>query len=1629
MNATAKYVLLATVILASACSGGGSPRDSELSASEHSALLASSTLSAALSGRVVEPANSLIAAATTGNVEVGDDGAATYRVPVWVPDGVNGLQPALSIAYDSGGRIGTLGPKWRLNGLSVILRCPQTLAQDGIERPFGVDSFCLDGERLRRQSGTANQIGDFRTERNPFQRVVATAQDAGGVATFQVYQPDGRIFYYGRTPGSRVVFTSGPNTFTYAYYLDKIQDRFGNSILISYMSHASQFNLTGMYAQALFPSAIQWGGTYDTPGQRLVTFLYQPPSYKPFAHQRRIAGNVLVGGEHLQTISVYGPDGFGNSPMLKQYKFGYTTPSITGEQLLTSIQECDGLNVCKRPTTMTWEPGSTNYTRTDLTTTQGITDIPMSNAPTLTPGNGGSFAMPNIYRRLMAVDLNRDGRDDLVYRVWTTTCTSWVARLATASGTYGPPIALPGASDVDPGCPGGDHPGTSTSYPYTGDIVFADLDQNGYPDVIAAHGNNGGPRTTYGPYTPQINGYFAYLNNSSAPLAYSTTRLSADALGVTRADNALLAIGDVNGDGYPDIIRPGFTSVTDGGVYWFSTRFPTVSQNFIPSSVSSGLEDLAAVDADGDGISEVFRLVYNGTNSATEEVTSPTLNVTGPNAPQPDLLPMTDRQMYGMRAYGLAAQRWTADFNGDGLTDYLSVSNTYPATQIYTGIATGARTQYVMPYTGTVTNLPTASDEIGGGWQDGLDDGVRITDFNLDGRDDVVLMGNGANASGPQRSHVVVLLSDGAGGFTSFTTSIPIGDPSDGGRAATGGALKVPGARGYRTSVSLDTNGDGLPDFVQLEGGHVISYVRQGKMPDMVTQIIEGTGRRADITYAPLGDTTTYTTDGSCATANAHMGCLVRGQWITKQVADTSLERPNASQTTTQTYSYSDGQYDQNGGRGFLGFLRRDIFGPGSRHVVVSTSPGFMTLGAGYIYPTALLPATVRTDTDTPQGPNAHHYDAKSVSYGNIYTSGANNTSVTVLPNSESEASYDCAPNGAGGCSGASRLLSQTVTTPGFDIYGNLTSRTVAHVNSSGATTQLDTDTITYKPADTVNWLVRLLSKKVSSSTNYSETVTRTTNYVTSSMTQTLYSTETEPTGDNTTHLLRTYGRDGRGRLTSVADNAFPSQASCNTSCGNSCSASCNTNCAGSSNVGACLSGCMAGCVGGCTSHCEQTPNEVRTTGYQYEDADGVYVTTTTNPLLQSSRQWRHPGYGFLVEEDDPNHLARVRTYDTFGRTVLNIEMSGAKSAFAYADTENPASSGIGGVDYAVVPDDTATATQTIHLDSLGREVFRTVPVDSARAVTTWNDYDTFGRLRSKMIVTGTPAVPITTVQNSYTTTFDDLDRSISECHLAADGSNHCKTNMFDGLTVASTDESGHTVVRTVDSQGRASTETANAIPVATFGYGPFGQLESESVSSTTIGYDVLGRQVALTRFTPGIRKTVYDAYGEVVGSYKQKSDGTQAESVAYSRDKLGRLTGVVTLIGSGISRSFYYDQSPYGGGGTNTIGKLIDAFDQTNQIHFDYGANGLLMDEKWMIGLFGASQRSFGSMTYSYDAYGRVSSVTYPQNIPGGNYTPFSLAYGYDPYVGDVSSLTNNGNAVWSITNRNALGRRRRRR
>ena len=89
-----------------------------------------------------------VVGAIPATVDVSALGGATYSIPVKVPNGINGMQPGLSVVYNSQSGNGLLGWGWNIGGVSAITRVGATFYHDSIVRgvEFGeYDRFALDG--------------------------------------------------------------------------------------------------------------------------------------------------------------------------------------------------------------------------------------------------------------------------------------------------------------------------------------------------------------------------------------------------------------------------------------------------------------------------------------------------------------------------------------------------------------------------------------------------------------------------------------------------------------------------------------------------------------------------------------------------------------------------------------------------------------------------------------------------------------------------------------------------------------------------------------------------------------------------------------------------------------------------------------------------------------------------------------------------------------------------------------------------------------------------------------------------------------------------------------------------------------------------------------------------------------------------------------------------------------------------------------------------------------------------------------------------------------------------------------------------------------------------------------------
>lgn len=301
-----------------------------------------------ISGLLFSLASTSLSAAevgtTAGNFSVSPTGSASYTIPIAVPPGIAGMQPALAITYDSSGGNGPLGVGFALSGLSQITRCPTTFVQDGYLDAVDFDDndkLCLDGQRLIVISGTHHLLSggtEFRTEPESFSRIVSYR---GGSASyydpgyFKVWTKSGVTMEFGSTVDSRLTSTANNKALT--WLLNKITDLAGNSIVIEWQKDVD--------AASAVPAAIHYaysGLNGSGTAANTVTFTYE---------ENRVDSRILyVGGAPLQSTKLLKTI---SSPM-RTYQLEYGRNTNNGYARLKSVAECNG-GSCLPPTEFTWQ--------------------------------------------------------------------------------------------------------------------------------------------------------------------------------------------------------------------------------------------------------------------------------------------------------------------------------------------------------------------------------------------------------------------------------------------------------------------------------------------------------------------------------------------------------------------------------------------------------------------------------------------------------------------------------------------------------------------------------------------------------------------------------------------------------------------------------------------------------------------------------------------------------------------------------------------------------------------------------------------------------------------------------------------------------------------------------------------------------------------------------------------------------------------------------------------------------------------------------------------------------------------------------------------------------------------------
>lgn len=310
------------------------------------------------------------------------------------------MQPKIALTYNSSAGNGPLGVGWSISGLSEIVRCPQTIATNGVAGGVNDDSndrFCLGGQQLiavpAPGAATAGAYGadgtHYAKEIDDFSEIISHG-GGGNVASpdwFEVHTKSGLTLEYGNTSTSaNSQLRSANGQVVEAWALDKVTDQASNYTTITW-------NVSG---DVLYPAQINYAGNglAGTSPTNQISFSWEARNDAPTVYA---AGTAHQTGLRLQAIKTYV-----NGQLVSDYELAYQYGASTQRSEITSITKLDGSSPQNAlpPLTFAWSDAQIDE-QPDLITSIsngygasiGISYLPATSPSVVTLG--GAFSYPN----------------------------------------------------------------------------------------------------------------------------------------------------------------------------------------------------------------------------------------------------------------------------------------------------------------------------------------------------------------------------------------------------------------------------------------------------------------------------------------------------------------------------------------------------------------------------------------------------------------------------------------------------------------------------------------------------------------------------------------------------------------------------------------------------------------------------------------------------------------------------------------------------------------------------------------------------------------------------------------------------------------------------------------------------------------------------------------------------------------------------------------------------------------------------------------------------------------------------------------------------------------------------------
>ncbi|CAC9628195.1 hypothetical protein [uncultured Gammaproteobacteria bacterium] len=324
---------------------------------------------------------------TAGSFSV-NQGAANYAIPITVPPGIAGMQPKLSINYNSNVGNGQLGVGFSLSGLSAIHRCAKTIVTDGVKGGVNYnnnDRYCLNGQRLIAISGTDGQSGsEYRTRINDFSRIKYNGN------YWSVETKSGQTFEYGSTQTSKIQAQG----IVRLWVVNKITDASDNAINYFY---------TQNYANGKYKlNSIRYANNNS-----IIRFTYEDRDDVSTSYQ---AGRKLQQTKRLSNITIHA-----DHRIIRTYDLEYQYRGIPKRSQLSSIEECV-YSQCLPKTKFSWKISDAGWLQADdYTPEKSIIGVPPKYSDSLSIFDAVRLMLNGVEQGVRLRDVNGDGLVDFIY--------------------------------------------------------------------------------------------------------------------------------------------------------------------------------------------------------------------------------------------------------------------------------------------------------------------------------------------------------------------------------------------------------------------------------------------------------------------------------------------------------------------------------------------------------------------------------------------------------------------------------------------------------------------------------------------------------------------------------------------------------------------------------------------------------------------------------------------------------------------------------------------------------------------------------------------------------------------------------------------------------------------------------------------------------------------------------------------------------------------------------------------------------------------------------------------------------------------------------------------------------------